>query len=131
MAHFAQLNENNRVLQVVVVSDVDTCNENGYEVEEIGQQFLKNIYGENTRWVKTSYNKSIRKNYAGINYTYDEELDAFIPPSPFKSWILDKNLYQYVAPIPFPNEEGKTYFWNEEDQKWEETEFITTEIITE
>ncbi len=130
MAHFAQLNQNNTVLQVVVVSDVDTCNEEGYEVEEIGRQFLKKLYGQETRWVKTSYNKTIRKNYAGIGYKYDEELDAFIPPKPFKSWVLDKNLCQYVAPVPFPND-GKTYSWNEEQQQWEEEEFIVPEIIEE
>ena len=117
MAHFAQLNQDNIVTQVVVVSDVDTCNEEGYEVEEIGQQFLKNMYGDYTRWVKTSYNNKIRKNYAGIGYTYNEELDAFIPPKPFESWVLDENICQYVAPVPMPDP-NKFYMWDEENQKW-------------
>lgn len=117
MAHFAQLDENNVVSQVVVVSDVDTCNEEGFEVEEIGQQFLKNMYGQETTWLKTSYHGNIRKNYAGIGYTYDKKLDAFIPPKPFKSWILDETICQYVAPVPMPDQ-NKIYFWDEENQKW-------------
>jgi len=118
MAHFAQLDENNTVTQVVVVCDVDTCNEEGFEVEEIGQQFLKNMYGEETTWLKTSYNGNIRKNYAGIGYKYEEKLDSFIPPKPFESWILDEDLYYYVAPVSKPQEEDKIYFWNEETQEW-------------
>jgi|688.fasta_scaffold01939_17 hypothetical protein len=125
MAHFAQLDENNTVTQVVVVSDVDTCNEEGFEVEEIGQQFLKNMYGQDTRWVKTSYNGTIRKNYAGVGYTYNEKLDAFIPPKPYESWIFDENLFYYVAPVPRPEKEGKVYFWDEETQKWNEQDFIS------
>ena len=117
MAHFAQLDENNIVSQVIVVSDVDTCNEEGFEVEEIGQQFLKNMYGQETTWLKTSYRGNIRKNYAGIGYTYDKKLDAFIPPKPFKSWILDETICQYVAPVPMPDQ-NKIYFWDEENQKW-------------
>jgi hypothetical protein len=124
MAHFAQIDQNNLVTQVVVVSDVDTCNEEGFEVEEIGQQFLKNMYGQETTWLKTSYNGNIRKNYAGIGYKYDEKLNAFIPPKPFESWILDENSCQYFAPIPFPEGEQKTYFWNEEKKQWDEQNFI-------
>ena len=124
MAHFAQLDENNTVTQVVVVCDVDTCNEEGFEVEEIGQQFLKNMYGQETTWLKTSYNGTIRKNYAGIGYKYEEKLDAFILPKPFESWILDENSCQYFAPIPFPEGEQKPYSWDEENKKWKESDLI-------
>ena len=95
MAHFAQIDKNNIVTQVIVVSDVDTCNFEGYEDEKIGQEFLKNLYGQHTRWIKTSYNPTIRKNYAGIGYTYNEELDAFIPPKPYESWLFDENIFYY------------------------------------
>jgi hypothetical protein len=118
MAHFAELDGNNVVIQVVVVSDVDTCNEEGFEVEEIGQQFLKNMYNQETTWLKTSYNGTIRKNYAGVGYTYNEKLDAFIPPKPYESWIFDEDLVYYVPPIPMPQEDGKIYSWNEETQEW-------------
>ena len=124
MAHFAQLDGNNVVMQVVVVSDADTCNEEGYEVEEIGQQFLKNMYGQDTKWVKTSYNGNIRKMYAGFGYSYNEELDAFIQPKPFRSWILDKEQACYVAPVPRPEKEGKVYIWDEEDEQWTEQDYI-------
>lgn len=123
MAHFAKLNDNNIVTQVVVVSMVDTCNEEGFEVEEIGQKFLQNLYGQEDKWVKTSYNGNIRKNYAGIGYEYNEKLDAFIAPKPFDSWVLDEKLCCYVAPIKRPEKEGKIYFWNEQLQVWNEEEF--------
>jgi len=118
MAHFAEINEDNIVTQVIVVSDVDTFDANGNEDESIGVQFLKNMFGQETTWVKTSYNGNIRKNYAGVGYTYHEELDAFIPPKPYESWTLDEDLACYVAPVAKPQEEGKVYFWNEETQEW-------------
>jgi len=124
MAHFAKLNDNNIVTQVVVVSTVDTCNEEGFEVEEIGQKFLQNLYGQEDKWVKTSYNGNIRKNYAGIGYEYNKKLDAFIAPKPFDSWVLDEKLCCYVAPIPFPEGEQKLYSWDEENKKWKESDLI-------
>lgn len=80
MAHFAELNQDNVVTQVLVVSNSDILDENGQESENIGIQFLKNIFGQDTRWVQTSYNASFRGNYAGIGYTYDAEKDEFIKP---------------------------------------------------
>lgn len=129
MAHFAQLDKDNKVINVVVVANADTCNKEGFEVEEIGQQFLKNMYGEYTRWVQTSYNSKFRKNYAGLDYTYDEKLDAFIPPKPYESWVLDTDSYKYVAPVPEPKKEGKIYFWNEENKSWIEYDYISPETI--
>ena len=82
------------------------------------------MYGQETTWLKTSYNGNIRKNYAGIGYKYEKELDAFVPPKPFESWILEENSCQYVAPIPFPEGNQKTYFWDEKDKNWKEQDFI-------
>lgn len=117
MAHFAQIDKNNIVIEVVVVSDVDTCNHEGYEVEEIGQQFLKNMYGQETKWIKTSYNGNIRKNYAGIGFSYDSTRDAFIPPKPFDSWLLDENTCIWIPPQPQPGD-GNIYTWDESTLSW-------------
>ena len=117
MAHFAQLDENNIVTQVIVVNNSEILDENGHESEEIGINFCKMVLGEDTRWVQTSYSGKFRKNYAGIGYTYDEELDAFIPPQPWPSWSLNESTGLWQAPIPVPDEEN-FYYWDEENQKW-------------
>ena len=83
MAHFAELDENNIVTQVVVVDDLDCRDENNFESEAVGVHFLRNIFGATTEWKQTSYNNNIRKQYAGIGYTYDETNDVFISPKPF------------------------------------------------
>ena len=87
MAHFCMLDENNVVTQVIVVSNEDTSDSNGVEVEEIGVAFCKKLLGADTNWKQTSYNNSMRVRYAGIGYTYNETLDAFISPKPFASSI--------------------------------------------
>lgn len=126
MAHFAQLDENNVVTQVIVVSNEDTSDSNGLEVEEIGVAFCKKLLGADTRWKKTSYNNNMRVRYAGIGYTYNEELDAFIPPKPFASWVLNEETASWVSPVgdaPALTEEeitaGSSYNWNEESGAWE------------
>jgi hypothetical protein len=92
MAHFAELNEDNVVLRVVVVGN-EMLLENGQESEAKGVAFCKQLFGENTNWIQTSYNGSFRKNYAGIGYTYDVNRDAFIPIKPEgDGWTLDENL---------------------------------------
>ena len=96
MAHFAQLNEENLVTQVIVVASQDTVDKDGVENEAIGVEFCTNLLGG--RWKQTSYNGNIRKNYAGIGYTYNETLDAFISPKPFNSWLLDETTCQWKAP---------------------------------
>jgi len=116
MAHFAQL-ENNIVKQVIVISNQDILDENGQESEQKGIDFCSNLLGGT--WKQTSYNAKIRKNYAGIGYTYDEGLDAFIPPKPFNSWLLDEITCQWQAPTPYPKDE-KMYVWNEETTSWVE-----------
>ena len=115
MAHFAQLDENNIVTQVIVVSNDDTM-KNGVEDENTGIQFCKNLLGQNTRWVQTSYNHNFRVRYAGIGYTYDEEHDAFIAPSPFPSWVLNTETLAYEAPVPQP--ESGMYMWDEATLSW-------------
>lgn len=124
MAHFAQLDDNNKVIQIVVINDIDCTDNNGIEQEEIGINFCKSLFGENTIWKQTSYNNRIRKNYAGVNYFYDEELDAFIPPKPYASWVLDLNTCRWKAPIDLPDDSGvgfnqKSYNWNEETLSWD------------
>ena len=116
MAHFVRI-ENGVVVQGIVVADKDTADEHGVEKEEIGIAFCSNLLGGT--WKQTSYNARIRKHYAGIGYTYDETLDAFIAPKPFASWLLDKDKAEWKAPVDYPTEEGK-YTWNEETTSWKE-----------
>ena len=102
MAHFAKLNNN--VVTEVIVSEQDFINSGA-----VGDSFL---------WVQTSYNGNIRKNYAGIGYTYDEDRDAFIQPKPFNSWILNETTCQWEAPVALPDTENR-YNWNEINQNWD------------
>lgn len=113
MAHFAKL-ENNIVTQVIVVSNQDILDENGQESEQKGIDFCSNLLGGT--WIQTSYNGKIRKNYAGIGYKYDAELDAFIPPQPFASWTLNDDA-QWEAPVAYPKDD-KRYTWDEETTSW-------------
>ena len=117
MAHFAQLNEENLVTQVIVVANEDTADQDGVENEAIGAAFCNNLLGG--RWVQTSYNANIRKNYAGIGYKYDATLDAFIPPQPFESWTLNEKTAQWEAPTSYPDD-GKRYSWDEATTSWVE-----------
>ena len=121
MAHFARIDENNVVTQVIVVANEDTSDTNGVEVEEIGVAFCKKLLGAETNWKQTSYNNNFRVRYAGIGYSFSEELNAFIPPSPFPSWVLVEETADWVSPlgaVPTLTEEQITsrsfYRWNEE-----------------
>ena len=132
MAHFAKLDENNVVQQVVVVAnDIATS-------ESAGVTFLNNLYGTNDVWKQTSYNTidgthklggtPFRKNYAGINFTYDSSRDAFIPPKYFNSWTLDETKCVYVAPVTYPtiktyndengDEQKYSIYWDEDNLRW-------------
>ena len=117
MAHFAQLNEENLVTQVIVVANQDTADQDGVENEAIGIEFCTNLLGG--RWKQTSYNANIRKNYAGVGYKYDAALDAFIPPQPFASWTLNNEIAQWEAPTPYPTDD-KRYTWDEATTAWVE-----------
>lgn len=107
MAHWAELDENNIVLRVTVGDNNDPNGDEGY------QWLIDNLGG---RWIQTSYNHNFRKQYAGIGFTYNEEADVFISPSPFPSWILNSN-YDWEPPIPHPND-GKIYLWDESIVNW-------------
>jgi len=105
MAHWAEIDENNIVIQVLVIGD------------DKSSDWLVERFGGN--WIQTSYTGAIRKNFAGIGHTYDSELDAFIAPKPFDSWVLDEETAQWEAPIEYPTD-GKNYSWNEETTRWVE-----------
>jgi hypothetical protein len=115
MAHFAKLDSNNKVLEVLVVSN-DVTTVNGIESEQAGIDFLTNLLGHNN-WKQTSYNNRQRKNFAGIGYEYRQDLDAFVPPKTFDSWILDTSTCLWEPPVAFPAD-GKDYTWNEGTQTW-------------
>jgi hypothetical protein len=116
MAHFAKLNEENIVTQVIVVDNKDILDENGQESEQKGIEFCANLLGGT--WIQTSYNASFRKNYAGKGYSYNQDLDAFILPKPYNSWILNETTYKWDAPTPYPTDGGR-YNWNEETLSWD------------
>ena len=110
MAHFAQLDGSNIVTAVIVVHNNESPD------EESGAAFLVSLYGPST-WKQTSYTSSMRKNFAGIGFEYDEGLDAFIPPRPFPSWVFDSNICRYVPPVTEPDS-GGPYVWSEESKAW-------------
>lgn len=120
MAHFAKIGLNNLVTDVLVVANRETMDSSGVEHESIGVEFLKNLTGHET-WVQTSYNGNIRKNFAGVGYTYDSQRNAFIPPKPYSSWTLVEETCQWVAPIDFPID-GKKYDWDELTTNWIEVQ---------
>ena len=124
MAHFAEIDENNVVTRVLVVSN---------DQEDRGHDFLSNDLGLGGTWLKTSYNTvggvhsnggtPFRKNYAGIGFTYDSDRDAFIPPKPFNSWNLNEDTCLWDSPVPYPTD-GKMYTWNEDTTSWKEVENV-------
>jgi hypothetical protein len=121
MAHFAEIGLNNTILRVVVVHNNELLDENGVEQESKGAEFCRNLFGGT--WVQTSYNATIRKNYAGEGFTYDSTRNAFIPPKPFASWLLNEDTCQWDAPVPYPTDVGtpeapKRYVWDEETLSW-------------
>jgi hypothetical protein len=118
MAHFAEINEENIVTQVIVVHNNELLN-GLEESEEKGINFCESLFGHRN-WVQTSYNNNIRYNFAGIGFTWDPDNNAFYAPQPFSSWSLNEN-YKWEAPIPYPDNE-KAYSWNEESQEWVERE---------
>ena len=116
MAHFAELDNDNNVLRVIVVDNNDILDGNGNESEEVGINFCTQLLGG--IWKQTSYNGTFRKNYAGIGYTYDEVRNAFIPPKPYSKWVLNEETCNWEAPIAYP--EGDTpYIWNDNKGEWE------------
>ena len=114
MAHFAKI-ENGIVTQVIVVGNADTASADGTEKEYIGAAFCERLFGGD--WKQTSYNGNMRKNYAGIGYTFDEGRNAFIPPQPYPSWTLVESTCQWTAPIVYPTDD-KRYNWDEATLTW-------------
>lgn len=125
MAHFAELDNNNVVLQVVVIDNNDTLDENGNESEAVGIAFCQSLFGADKIFKQTSYNNNFRKFYAGIGYIYRSDLDAFIEPQPYPSWTLNTETCIWEAPTPVPTDlteeeydAGTRYVWNEDNQTW-------------
>jgi hypothetical protein len=115
MAHFARIDDNNVVQQVVVVDNKDTADASGVEKEHIGAAHLEKILGGT--WKQTSYNGNFRKNYAGLGYTYyPPPIDGFAAPQPFQSWSLNVKTCQWEPPVPAPTD--GMYFWNESALAW-------------
>lgn len=115
MAHFAEIDETNTVVQVIVVHNNELL-ENGIESEAKGILFCQSLFGGN--WVQTSFNANFRKNYAGVGFTYDADRDAFIPPKTSDFGILNEDTCQWQAPVPYPKD-GSNYSWNRETLSWE------------
>ena len=115
MAHFAEINENNVVTQVIVVAD-SNCGGGQYpESDPIGASFCNKLFGG--IWKQTSYNNNFRKQYAGIGYTFDSNKDVFIAPQPYPSWTLNDES-DWISPLPYPDD-NNDYIWNEETQTWD------------
>jgi len=115
MAHFAEIGLNNTVMRVIVVHNNELLDENGRESEAKGAEFCRNLFGGT--WLQTSYNGNMRKNYAGIGFTYDAQRDAFIAPKPYPSWVLVEDTCQWTAPVAMPTD-GKMYSWDEPTTSW-------------
>jgi len=115
MANFAQLDSENMVINVLVISNNELLDENGVEQESKGIEFCNTLF--QGTWVQTSYNSSIRKNFASIGYFYDTSRDAFIPPKPYDSWILNEETCRYEAPIKKPDD-NNFYVWDEPSISW-------------
>lgn len=120
MAHFAKLDENNVVEQVIVINNFDCVNAEGVEDEATGAAFCNSLIPGT--WVQTSYNGRTRKNFAAIGGVYDSTRDAFIHPKPFESWLLNEDTCSWYPPVEMPVNEGFFYTWNEETVGWDEHE---------
>ena len=120
MAHFAEIDNDNQVVRVVRVDNNKCVDADGIESEQVGVDFLKSLYGENTNWAQTSYNGRSRQMYAGQGYIYLPDQDIFVPPNPFPSWTLNRSAGKWVAPVPEPehDELKEATIWNEDEQKW-------------
>lgn len=116
MAHFAELDDNNKVIRVIVVNNAVLLDNQGNESEQLGATFCNSLLGG--RWVQTSYSGSFRKNFAALGYTYDSDLNAFIGFQPYPSWVLNTSTCKWEPPTEYPTD-GAKYLWNEETTAWE------------
>lgn len=117
MAHFAKIGLDNVVIEVVYLDNINNMTLLGEESEDIGVSFLKKLTGHQT-WKQTSITQSFRKNFAAQGFVYDSNRDAFIPPKPYESWLLDETTCLWKAPIPVPSDE-RMYTWNEITKQWD------------
>ena len=117
MAHFAKLDKDNVVTEVHVVNNIEMLTADNVESEIMGIAFLIRWSGGYSNWKQTSYNGKIRKNFAGIGYTYDAQRDAFIPPQLFPSWTLNETTCLWDAPVAYPTD-GERYQWDETTTSW-------------
>ena len=117
MATFAKIVLNSKVIESLSVHNDVLKDANGMEQEALGIDFLTKLTGW-AIWRQTSYNNNMRKNHAGIGFSYDEERDAFIPPKPYPSWVLDEDTCLWDSPTPYPDD-GNKYEWNESNQSWD------------
>jgi len=121
MAHFARLDSTNNVFKVHVLNNEVITNAGGNEQEQVGIDFLTQLHG-GVGWYKQTFkDKSARKNYAGVGYTYDKTRDAFISPKPYSSWTLNEDTCRWEPPVPYPDDD-KVYEWDEETTNWVEIE---------
>lgn len=125
MAHFAKLDSNNIVTKVHKVANHVILKADNTESELKGKQYLNSLHGSST-WVQTSYNNNFRKNFARIGYTYDSTRDAFIPPKPYSSWVLNESTCRWEAPVAHPDN-NQMCEWDEDNQQWINCENIPTE----
>jgi len=116
MAHFAEIGLNNTVVRVIVVNNNVLTDADGNESEQLGVNFCRDLFGGT--WLQTSYNDTIRKNFAATGYTYDAARDAFIPPQPYSSWVLNNTTCNWEAPVTQPNDDNM-YIWNESTLSWD------------
>lgn len=114
MAHFAEIGSDNIVKRVVVIHNNELLVD-GVEQEAKGIEFCESLFGGT--WVQTSFNGNFRKNFAGPDYTYDQLRDAFIPPKPYESWVLNEDSCKWEPPIPYPSD-GEIYYWDEPTISW-------------
>lgn len=123
MAHFAKLDDNNTVIEVHVVNNNDILNLEFPASEPYGIEFLQKWSGSYTNWRQTSYNSNFRKRYACIGDVYDSQRDAFVPPQPFESWVLNEDTCIWEPPIPYPEDTSQFYMWDESTTSWKTHNF--------
>ena len=117
MAHFAQVDKDWIVQRVIVVDNSVLLNEQGLECDWLGEQFCQQLCDAHVKWIQTSYNGNKYKNFAGIGYRFDPYRNAFIPPRPYPSWVLDEESCRWKAPVPYPSK-GGIYMWDEGSGAW-------------
>jgi len=117
MAYFTKLGKGNIIEQVISINNSLITDSNGIEQEQLGVDFINKLYNTRDVWKQTSYNRTFRKNYAGIGFQYDQTRDAFIAPKPFNSWLLNETTCRWEAPVAMPIDDNQ-YIWNESTLTW-------------